>query len=110
MKMHVSKLLPYATPRFSEYSNSFIPREVVIPIMQTHDAVECSVAVGDRVQEGQVIASGKGLLGPVVHSPVPGTVVGINNKLMPNGRRGKSITIRFQGEFSLCMLNKPFYI
>ena len=101
MKMHVSKLLPYATPRFSEYSNSFIPREVVIPIMQTDDAVECSVAVGDRVQEGQVIASGKGLLGSVVHSPVPGTVVGINNKLMPNGRRGKSITIRFQGEFSL---------
>lgn len=100
MKMHVSKLLPYATPRFSEYSNSFIPREVVIPIMHTQDAVEYSVAVGDRVQEGQVIASGKGLLGPVVHSPVPGTVVGINNKLMPNGRRGKSITIQFQGEFS----------
>ncbi len=57
------------------------------------------VNIGDTVDEGQLIASDRRSQ-LTIHSPIPGTVVAIDNCMMPNGKEELCIIITLSGRFT----------
>ena len=82
--------------KFTE--NAFLPKSVIIPVVQEKDSL-CKPVIkpGEIVEEGQVIASSEA---SVIHSPVPGTVEDICPVNSPDGKIEKAIKITTQGSFS----------
>lgn len=102
MKIRHTDLLPYMTNSYETAVNSYIPRVVTVSLSQDSSGTTiCMVKAGDRVTEGQVIATGTSLRGTVIHSPVPGIVEGFTSCTMPDGKRSPAVRIKVQGEFSL---------
>ena len=102
MKIRSSDLLSYKPSKYDSSLNAFIPSEVIVSLVQDNGKIAvCTVKEGEVVQEGQVIAKGKELNSSVIHSPVPGIVVGTVSKSMPDGRRVPAVKIQMKGEFSL---------
>ncbi len=71
-----------------------VPDKVSI-VMAQHMGPPCEVQVkvGDQVKVGQVIGDTGAFLSAPVHSSVSGTVKGIEEVLMPNGARSKTVII-----------------
>jgi electron transport complex protein RnfC len=67
--------------------------------------VTCSIAEGDTVAEGQIIARGKGANAAAIHSPIPGIVEKFVKCPMPDGKPGLAAKIKLTGEFT--HLGKP---
>ena len=102
MKIRSGDLLSYKPSKYDSSLNAFIPSEVIVSLVQDNGKIAvCTVKEGEVVQEGQVIAKGKELNSSVIHSPVPGIVVGTVSKSMPNGLRVPAVKIQMKGEFSL---------
>ena len=85
-------------PNYKYTENAFLPKSVIIPLVQEKDSI-CKPVVkpGEVVEEGQIIASSDF---SVIHSPVPGTVADICPVNSPNGKIEKAIKIITQGSFS----------
>ena len=84
--------------------NGFLPNNVIVPLMQD-GKFECESLVkpGDKVSEGQLIASlqrTSSKYNSYIYSPVPGIVEGIELIATPNGHYSKSIRIKVGGSFS----------
>lgn len=84
--------------------NGFLPNNVIIPLMQD-GKFECEALVkpGDKVSEGQLIASlqrDSSKYNSYIYSPVPGVVEGVELIATPNGHYSKSIRIKVCGSFS----------
>ncbi|HUX22753.1 MAG TPA: RnfABCDGE type electron transport complex subunit C [Spirochaetia bacterium] len=81
--------------------NAVIPAIAVFPLLQ-HSGLpaECLVRVGDRVDEGMLIARGSGTLSAAIHSSIPGVVTARRTILLPNGRQSDSVAIKLEGEFA----------
>ena len=69
--------------------------EYVLPLsMHTGAPATPIVAPGERVVRGQRIAEPAGYISTAIHAPVTGTVVGVESRFHPNGRRSPAIVIR----------------
>ena len=85
--------------------NAWLPPEVHIPVLQDDFCkMNIVVNVGEKIEEGQIIARDSMALCNI-HSSVPGIVKEIKEIPLPNGKRGKAISILTKGEFSF--LGKP---
>ena len=83
---------------YKHTENAFLPKTVVIPLMQEKD-VYCKpvIKIGEEVQEGQIIASSDI---SVIHSPIPGTVTDLCSVNCPDGKIEKALIINMHGSFS----------
>jgi len=71
-----------------------VPTRLVLPMSQ-HLGAPCApvVAVGDRVERGQVIGSVDAMVSAPIHSPVAGTVTEISDTLTTGGARCPAVVI-----------------
>ena len=79
-----------------------MPGISVIPMIQ-HNGVHAFpvVAIGDHVEEGELIGRGQGAGSANIHSPVPGNVVQMVNWKLPEKITNAAIVIRLDGKFDL---------
>ncbi|MDX1269792.1 MAG: electron transport complex subunit RsxC, partial [Oceanisphaera sp.] len=78
-----------------------LPAKLVLPLQQhIGAAAEPTVSVGDRVFKGQLIAQPEGYVSAGLHAPTSGTVVEIDEQLLPHpsGLSGTCIVIEPDGE------------
>lgn len=77
------------------------PKEVLIPTVQHIGApATLTVKAGDRVFVGTLIAEAGGRVSAPIHSSVSGTVKGVENYLLPNGRVCPAVRIESDGEMA----------
>jgi electron transport complex protein RnfC len=77
-----------------------VPSELVFPLSQHLGApAKPVVAVGDNVLKGQVIAEAEGFVSAPVHASSSGTVIAIENRIIPHpsGMTGPCIVIKTDG-------------
>ncbi len=80
--------------------NAPLPTEVVLPLNQHIGApAEPIVNVGDKVLTGQCIAAAVGFVSAPVHASISGTVVAIEDRVLPHpsGQSGPCIIIESDG-------------
>lgn len=78
-----------------------LPRELVYPLSQHIGApANAVVTVGDKVLGGQKIAEAKGMISAPIHASTSGTVVAIEDRVLPHpsGMSGPCIVIEADGE------------
>ena len=81
--------------------NAPIPAIAVVPFSQHIGApAKPLVAVGDHVDEGQLIGEPNGFVSAGVHSPIPGTVTELRTIYLPSGIRSEAAVIELDGEFT----------
>ena len=69
--------------------------EYILPLSQHIGAPsKCSVAVGQKVARGEVLAQAGGFVSVPLHAPVAGTVKAIEKRPHPNGRLMESIILK----------------
>ena len=82
---------------FVSVAESFLPREVLIPIeADDNEKFDILVYEGNNVREGEIIAKSKNIC---VHSSVPGSVKEILNFQCASGKIGKCVRIALSGSF-----------
>lgn len=79
--------------------SAFIPSLITIFAEQNGSQSHLLVKEGDRVTEGQLIASGFSDTVPV-HSPIPGTVCAVKSCTLYDGTLAESTVIRLEGSFA----------
>ena len=87
---------------YKQTVQGFIPGTVVVPLNQDSDVdCECLVKEGDKVEEGQLLASYETKKGypQLVYSPIPGIIEKIFLNPSPDGKIIQSVKIRLQGSF-----------
>lgn len=92
-----------STKNYKFTENAFLPEYVTIPISQTKDLqVNNLVNIGDKVEEGQVIAINSMNNGDKIqiHSPIPGEVVDLISTICPSGNIEKAFKIKLGGKFT----------
>ena len=94
---------PYEYKEFTKYKkieNADIPNVAYIPINQhIGSPAKIIVRIGQKVEEGQLIAESTGLISSNIHSSIPGTVVDILEDYISSGIKSKIIVIELGGEF-----------
>ncbi len=76
-----------------------VPGTVVVPLSQHLGApAEAVVAKGDTVLVGQLLGKAAGFVSAPVHSPVSGTVAGVDMVANGSGIKGLSVTISVEGD------------
>ncbi|HUI72562.1 MAG TPA: RnfABCDGE type electron transport complex subunit C [Spirochaetia bacterium] len=81
--------------------NASIPAFALIPMLQhVGPPARCLVRAGDRVQEGMLIGKADGPRSANVHSPIPGTVVAVEQTQCADGTSSLAAIIEFGGEFT----------
>ncbi len=89
---------------FSESVNAFLPQSVVVPVNHiSHNKYKCVISVDDTVREGQLLAvpvKADNHVDSAINSPLPGTVVEELHCMLPDGRIGEAVKIKFSGSFS----------
>lgn len=78
-----------------------IPDELVLPLRQhIGNLPKIRVQPGDRVLKGQLLAEAEGSISAAVHAPTSGTIVSIEEQLIPHpsGLPDVSITLKADGE------------
>ncbi len=76
-----------------------LPGTVVIPLSQHIGApAAATVAKGDKVLAGQVIATAAGFVSSNIHSPVSGTVLSVDAVPDAGGVRRPAVTIQVEGD------------
>lgn len=96
------RITPLPEPKRPEsgFWNGAVPSVCTIPLQQhTGGELKPTVAVGDTVREGSIIAEGSGRLITYMHAPIPGVVSEIGTMEMVDGRRSKAVSIQLSGEF-----------
>ena len=80
-----------------------VPAKVSIP-MSMHIGAPAKMLVkkGDEVKVGTVIGEAGGFISAPVHSSVSGKVVGVEEILMPNGKKTQAVVIETDGEQTVC--------
>jgi len=88
-------------PSFDQGSQiAFLPALSVIPLIQgTGSGAEPVVSLGDRVEEGMLIARGRGPGSASVHATVPGRIVRFVSWRMADGRSTDAFVVKLEGSF-----------
>ncbi|OHD11681.1 MAG: electron transporter RnfC [Spirochaetes bacterium GWD1_27_9] len=80
--------------------SAYVPNIAYVPIIQhIGSPAKIIVEIGQKVEEGQLIASAEGFVSVNVHSPIPGKIVGFEERYISIGRKSKVIVIELDGEF-----------
>jgi len=80
--------------------NADVPNVAYIPVSQHIGApAEVVVEIGQKVEEGQLIAKAKGFISANVHSSIPGKVIAIEDKYISIGKKSTVVVIELDGEF-----------
>lgn len=77
------------------------PQKLVLPLRQhVGNISKLHVAVGDHVLKGQLLAAADGQLSAAVHAPTSGTIISVEDELIPHpsGLPDISITLQADGE------------
>lgn len=62
-----------------------MPHQLVLPLRQhVGNVAKLKVVVGDRVLKGQLLAAADGMISAAVHAPTSGTIVAIEERLIPH--------------------------
>jgi len=81
--------------------NAFIPSIAYIPLSQhIGKSAKLTINVGDRVEEGDLIAKADGFVSSNIHSSIPGTVIDIKESFIYNGKKSTIVVIKLNGTFS----------
>ncbi len=78
-----------------------LPQRLVLPLRQhVGNVPKLQVAVGDHVLKGQLLAIADGMISASVHAPTSGTIVSIDEQLIPHasGLPDLCITLQADGE------------
>jgi electron transport complex protein RnfC len=78
-----------------------IPPQLILPLAQHIGAPAGAIVnIGDRVLKGQMIAEAKGFVSSPIHAPTSGTVVAIENRMIPHpsGMSAPCIVIDTDGQ------------
>lgn len=78
-----------------------MPKTLVLPLRQhVGKLAKLSVAVGDHVLKGQLLATADGMISAAVHAPTSGTIVSIDDQLIPHvsGLPDQCITLEADGQ------------
>lgn len=78
-----------------------LPKRLVLPLRQHIGSVgKLRMAVGDRVLKGQLLAEASGNISAAVHAPSSGTIVAIDEQMIPHpsGLPDLCITLETDGE------------
>jgi electron transport complex protein RnfC len=88
--------------------NACVPSEVLIPLgrLAGHPA-QCLVRPGDTVTEGMLIGRAHAPGSINVHASIPGTVLEITERTLPDGSSGQVVVIALEGEFALSGRARP---
>ena len=88
--------------------NAFIPSIAYIPLLQhIGKSAKLIVKIGDRVEEGDLIAEADGFFSANVHSPIPGVVTDIKESFIYNGKKSTVVVIKLDGKFSRTGQKEP---
>jgi len=100
--------LPHRSTQLSlELIETPLPKKVILPVQQyLGKPATPTVAVGDRVKVGQVIATGEGAHTLPLHATISGTVSAIGEELTFRGTLVPAITIEGDGEDTWTKLPK----
>jgi Na+-translocating ferredoxin:NAD+ oxidoreductase subunit C len=80
--------------------SAYIPNIAYIPLHQNGDApAKPIVEIGQKVEEGQLIAVGDGITSLNVHSSIPGKIAGFFEKKSFTGKPCNVIKVELEGEF-----------
>ncbi len=80
--------------------NADVPNIAYIPIMQhIGSPPKIVVKVGQKVEEGQLIAEATGFISTNIHSSIPGTVIDIKEDFISTGVKSKIVVIEMGGVF-----------
>src|SRR3989344_6394570 len=77
------------------------PQKLVLPLRQhVGNVSKLKVNVGDHVLKGQLLAEADGQMSAAVHAPTSGTIVSVEDQLIPHpsGLPDISITLESDGE------------
>ncbi|MDR3283978.1 MAG: SLBB domain-containing protein [Treponema sp.] len=86
---------------FSEAVNAYLPGTAYVSLAQEGiRKIDCAVTLGDRVEEGQIIAGKNNAHAAAIHAPIPGIIENFVSCLMPDGKAGLAVKIRLSGAFS----------
>ena len=81
--------------------NAFIPSIAYIPLSQhIGKSANLVVNIGDRVEEGDLIAEADGFVSANIHSSIPGEVIDIKESFIYNGKKSTIVVIKLDGTFS----------
>lgn len=84
-----------------KFENLPIPSECRVPLQQHIGKPALPVvAVGDIVEEGQLIAEADGFISANIHAPIPGKILKIDAFETHTSRKGQCIVIEAQGSFN----------
>ena len=79
---------------------AFLPTDAVLPLRQHSGApARRIVEVGDSIREGQLVGKASGAGSSNVHSPIPGTVTGLQKLPDLRGGQVEALTIALEGSF-----------
>ena len=94
---------PYDYKEFTKYKkieNADIPNIAYIPVIQHFGSpAKIIVKIGQKVEEGQLIAESTGFISSNIHSSIPGTVIDIYEDFITTGNKSKIIVVELGGEF-----------
>ena len=83
-----------------EIENADVPNIAYIPVSQhIGSPAKIKVAVGQKVEEGQLIAESTGFISANIHSSIPGTVIEIQESFISTGSKSQIIVIEMGGTF-----------
>ncbi len=85
--------------------NAFLPNTVLVPLRQdVNGSCRLLVKSGDRVNEGELIASGvlseNTNFSSMIYAPIPGIVSGVEPCICPDGKHSMAVRINLSGSFS----------
>ncbi len=88
--------------------NAFIPSVAYIPLLQhIGKSAKLMVKIGDRIEEGALIAEADGFFSANIHSSIPGDVVDIKESYIYNGRKSTIVVIKLDGKFARTGKKEP---
>ena len=80
--------------------NADVPNIAYIPVVQhIGSPSKIIVKIGQKVEEGQLIAESTGFISANIHSSIPGVVIDIREDFISTGNRCKIVVIEMGGVF-----------
>ncbi len=85
---------------YKKIENADVPNIAYIPVIQhIGSPSKIIIKVGQKIDEGQLIAEATGFISSNIHSSIPGTVIEIKEDFISTGVRSKIVVIEMGGVF-----------
>jgi Na+-translocating ferredoxin:NAD+ oxidoreductase subunit C len=86
--------------RDKKIENAYMPNLAYIPVIQrSGENAKITVKIGQKVEEGELIAEASGNISANIHSSIPGKIVDITEIYISSGIKSQVIVVELGGEF-----------